>query len=140
LNAGSTVSHIPKTATLPLQSPKIQAQKLFSFDPKLLFFSIFFMILLAAFLVLVFAGAYKTYLRATSPPEVPHEIPWIRLEGKRTVFAKWRARVRAFEGCIDLIEEGYQKARLQPLPSFSRQLIFLLSNQFLKSLVQGRSV
>jgi hypothetical protein len=60
-----------------------------------------------AILVLVFAGAYNTYLRLTSPPEVPPGIPWIGV-GKG-VFAKWRARVKAFGGYIGLIEAGYRK-------------------------------
>ena len=60
-----------------------------------------------ATLVLVFAGAYNTYLRLTSPPEVPPGIPWIGV-GKG-VFAKWRARVKAFGGYIGLIEDGYRK-------------------------------
>lgn len=58
-------------------------------------------------LVFVFAGAYNTYLKWTSPPEVPTGIPWIGVE--EGWFAKWRARVKAFGGYIGLVEDGYRK-------------------------------
>ena len=60
-----------------------------------------------AILVLVFAGAYNTYLKWTSRPETPTGIPWIGVE--EGWFVKWRARIKAFGGYTGLIEDGYRK-------------------------------